>query len=101
MIFKSRYDRPIKTCFYDGSEESTKFIVENFRDFSYIMWTEQTVERVKSKQLVYYCEDGEYQNVVPPNHYIIQYQMSVKCLTITDWLDEDEFKNNFKIENDT
>ena len=22
MIFKSRYDRPIKTCFYDGSEES-------------------------------------------------------------------------------
>jgi len=102
-VEKCRYDKTIKTCFYDGSEKSAKFIEENFSDFSYTMWTEEKLinkkfTSVKSKQLVYFCTDGDYQNIVPPNNYIIQYKMTNTSLTITDWFTEDEFKNNFKIE---
>ena len=95
-----RFNQDIKSCFFDGSEKSAKFIVDNFNDFQYLMWTEQIwspkLTTIKAKRLVYFCTDGDYQNIVPSNVYIIQFKMANSGhLTYVDWFTQEEFDKNF------
>lgn len=91
MIEDCGFKNPIKSFFYDGTPKSAKFVEENFREFEYIMWT---IDKVKSKRLIYRCSDGEYDNVVQPNVHIVQFGFSGH-ITHTDWFTPEEFERYF------
>ncbi len=83
--------------FYDGTETSAKEVCDTFNhEFEWVMYKEPWPSKEpKSKQLIYHCDDGEYDNVVPPNVYI--FQMDFGHTTHTEWLTEEEFKKYFEI----
>lgn len=94
-----QFKNPLKTCFYDGTPKSAKFIENNFEDFEYInwideKWVDRKLVKTKGKFLVYFNHDGEYQNVVPSNVHIVQFKTH---LTITDWFTEEEFNKELEI----
>jgi len=97
------YKGDIKSCFYDGKPETAKFIEENFSEFEYTNWTdEEWIDgkwvKKKGKFLIYFCNDGDYQNVVPNGVHIVQYdRLPAGHLTFTEWFTPEEFKNNFDI----
>jgi len=87
-IKNCKLKNPIKSCFYDGSKKSAEFIENNFSDFEFF--------NARSRYLIYFCSDGEYQNTVPPNVHIVQFRVCNGHLIHTDWFTPEEFQKYFE-----
>lgn len=94
MIKHCIFSKPVISYYYDGTEESAKFVEENFSNFEYCMWKEEFWENERM-MLIYHGDDsrqGDYYNIVPPDVFIVEFKMRT---IVTDWFDTKEFEDNF------
>ena len=96
MVQNCKLIDTIHTVFYDGTKESGMEVCNAFHEFEWTEWKEPWPSKEKkSEKLIYHSEDGEYDNVVQNNVYIIQIWFG--HVIHTDWLTPEKFKNFFEI----
>jgi len=82
----------MSVVFYDGTKKTVDEVCEIFdTEFEWVK------EKSGYYSLIYFCHDGDYQNVVPPNVYIFQMNFGSGHITHTEWLTQKEFDRYFEI----